>query len=541
MQLPKSVKENLFFLLAETASQVSKLQVVTETASASVAQRIMDRQGYSYNLKMRVHDGCLMAMRRGKKGDYDLYSLRAAEIIASGLERISDICQDCVSLMGKMSRKDSLKKQSSSDLLDDIQKGIDLIERAVEADDSRAALRISHIERKLDRTYDKAFRSHVRDISKKKHPEDVITSLFIVHRIEEMGDVLLDISEALVSAKLGQPIQIDRYRFLENALNDLGLQDVEVEQIAETKSGSGISGISSTKGDDEGYVAIFKDGKKDKLEEEKEKVEDWHEIFPGLAPQIFSYKKKGKNASLLIEHLEGFTFEQLLLQDSDDLLMQGLKRLNKTVKAVWDETKRKKVVQANHMAQLQKRLPSVLQIHGDFDFGRANVCGKKVKSLDQLINSAADLEAKYEPPFSVFIHGDFNLDNIIFDPETNKIRFIDLHRSGFMDYVQDVAVFMVSNYRLQVVDKRTRRRITDMAVGFHDGAQAYAKKNKDSSFDLRVAFGLARSFITSTRFILDTGLAESMFLRGVFILERLDELDKKSAKSFALNIEELFQ
>ena len=541
MRLPKSVKENLFFLLAETASRIADLRVATETASAAAAQGIMDRGGYGHNLKTRVRDGCLAAMRDNKKGEWDPHSLRAAEIIASGLERIGDICRECASLMGKMSHGDGLRKQSGSRLLDDIQKGIALIGKAVESNDGREALRIGHIERKLDHAYEKAFRDLVRDIAKKKYPEDAVASLFIVHRIEEMGDVLLDISEALVSAKLGRSIQIDRYRLLEKALNDLGIDDAEVAPMAETKSGGGISGISSKKEGDEGYVAIFKDGGKDKLAEERERVEDWHEIFPGLAPRILGYRKKGKKASLLIEHLEGFTFEQLLFQDSDELLARGLKRLNTTMKAVWNETKRGNTVEANHMNQLRERLPSVSRVHGNFNFGPAVVCGKAIKSLDRLIDGAAELEARLKPPFSVFIHGDFNLDNIIYDPEANRIRFIDLHRSGYMDYVQDVAVFMVSNYRLQVLDARTRGRIAETVVGFHAATRVHARKSKDASFDLRLALGLARSFITSTRFILDAGLAEAMFLRGVYILERLDALNGETEKTFSLDIEELFR
>ena len=57
---------------------------------------------------------------------------------------------------------------------------------------------------------------------------------------------------------------------------------------------------------------------------------------------------------------------------------------------------------------------------------------------------------------------------MIYDPLDKKVRFIDLHRSRYQDYVQDVSVFMVSNYRLQVLDAGTRARIADVAS---DGEQ----------------------------------------------------------------------
>lgn len=541
MQLPKSVRENLYFLLAETASQVANLQVLTETASSTVAQRILDRRGYSYNLKMRVHDDCLTALRRAKKGDIDGYSLRAAEATASGLERLSDICQDCVRLMGNLRRKDALGRYGSATLLKGILNGLDAIERAIDRDEPGLVLQIGNIERKLDRSAERVFRKQVEQLPKKKHPEDGVTALLLVHRIEEMGDVLLEVAESIVSAKLGQPMHLDRFKSLNDALDDLGLDNAAVEQIAETKSGSGVSGISDRgKAEGNGYAAIFKDGKKDKLNEEREKVEGWHEIFPGLAPQIISYKKKGKNASLLIEHLPGLTFEQILLQADDAVLAKAQKRLHKTVRAVWEETRRKKVVPAEHMMQLRKRLDSVLQVHPEFDLAGRTICGQQVSGLSRLINDAGKLEAKIEPPFSVFIHGDFNLDNVLFDPDSKDIRFIDLHRSRYMDYVQDVAVFMVSNYRLQVMDPVTRARVAEVAHGFYDFARDYAKSTKDQTFEVRLALGLARSFLTSTRFILDKALAGAMMRRGIYVLERLQCLDKKRMKSFRLPIKDLF-
>ena len=87
------------------------------------------------------------------------------------------------------------------------------------------------------------------------------------------------------------------------------------EPIAETRSGSGISGISATGQEDTGYVAIYKDGKKRKLREERRGLASWQEIYPGLAPRILSYHKRGQSASLLIEHLAGLTFEQILLHE----------------------------------------------------------------------------------------------------------------------------------------------------------------------------------------------------------------------------------
>lgn len=538
MRLPKIIKDNLFFLLAETNSQIANLQVLLETASATVAQRILDRHGYTYNLKMRIHDSCAELLRTGKKSNVNIFSLRAAEAIASDLERMTDICHECVRLMQKLPNRNVLRRHHTIDLLDEVIAGMALVEKAIDEDDTQIALKAGEVERKLDREYHKLFDRQVRNLKKQKHPEYTITALFVAQRIEEMGDVLRDIAESIMSARLGQPMHLDRFRSLKTALSDLGLIDADVEQIAETRSGSGISGISSS--NDEGYVAIFKDGNKEKLKEERESVESWHEIYPGLAPQILSYSKKGKNAALLIEHLPGMTFEQILLHEPDDYLEKTLKYLTRTIRDVWNETRKKKAISARHIQQLKKRLPSVIEVHPAFDSQSVRICGLKVRALESLIDDAEKIESRVQPPFSVYIHGDFNVDNIIFDMDSEKIRFIDLHRSSYMDYVQDIAVFMVSNYRLQVLDKSTRERITKVALTIYKFASGFARKNADKSFDVRLALGLARSFITSTRFILDKTLAKKMYFRGVYLLERINELDEDGMKDFRLPVRELF-
>ncbi|MCK4675154.1 MAG: phosphotransferase, partial [Gammaproteobacteria bacterium] len=259
-----------------------------------------------------------------------------------------------------------------------------------------------------------------------------------------------------------------------------------------------------------------------------------------LAPKILSYHKQGQSAALLIEHLAGLTFEQILLHEPAKLLDQTMKQLQKTLKSVWNETRSKKSVSANYMQQLEKRLHDVYALHPEFIHSDSQICGTAVPSFDALLRQAHKYEAGLKVPFSVYIHGDFNVDNIIYDPMERKINFIDLHRSDYMDYVQDISVFMVSNYRLRVVDPEIRRRISNLSCSFYDFTAAYANKNGDSTFDLRLALGLARSFATSTRFVVDKTLARAMWLRARYLLEIVLSTNPKQAKNFRLPIKEIF-
>ena len=55
-----------------------------------------------------------------------------------------------------------------------------------------------------------------------------------------------------------------------------------------------------------------------------------------------------------------------------------------------------------------------------------------------------------------------------------------------------------------------------------------------------MALALARSFATSTRFILDKSQATAMFLRARYLMERVLETEPKRAKSFRIPIQEIF-
>jgi Putative homoserine kinase type II (protein kinase fold) len=189
------------------------------------------------------------------------------------------------------------------------------------------------------------------------------------------------------------------------------------------------------------------------------------------------------------------------------------------------------------MAQLEKRLPDILALHPDFEWPDRVVCGAIAPGLRTLISQAKQREIA--SPFSVYIHGDFNLDNILFDTNENRINFIDLHRSRYMDYVQDISVMMVSCYRLQILEGPERARILRLAIDMANFAKRFARREKDTTFEFRLALGLARSLITSTRFILDPTLSRRMLLRARFILERIQYVPAGQEARFRLPLKDL--
>ena len=538
MRLPTSFRNNLLFLLSETQSQLSNLTVLLETGISGLAENILQRRGYATNLRMRIHQSSAEALRLNKKQPVDTLSIRAGEAVSMSLEGIIDSCFDCVEHVGRVHSKSILNKRNLLKMPRILLQCLQRLEASLEKnqaanlDDIRANYAL------LQQQHDAFYAKRMQTLNKLKHPEDAIESLFIANQLLQMGNLIISIAESVMSASIGQPLKLDGYLSLQSALEELETDEVEIKPIAETRSGSGISGIADTSGDN--YLAIFKDGNRAKLKEEKDSVKQWHRLFPGLAPQILAFNKQGKNASLLIEYLPGKTYENIVLHESDDNLQNATNRLYKTLEKIWKKTRRKRSVAANHMEQLRKRLPSVFEIHEAFNRPHESVCGKAVLSLHEMIDQAEKIEKALPASFSVLIHGDFNLDNIMYDETADKIHFIDLHRSASMDYVQDMSVFMVSNYRLQVVDQPTRRRINAVCQAMFEFASDFANKNNDSSFQVRLTLGLIRSFITSTRFIMDKTLANNMYLRAVYLLEKLLAHGQNDFSDYQLPVRELF-
>ncbi len=540
MSLPRNLRENLHFLLAETNAHLTLLKQYLDQPSINLASRLLERRGYVESLRHTIYNHALQQMTAAAKEEAQRQRLRSVETIATLLERIAELCRDAVVQGGHMRHQRRLRAKAFQVMLARVDEALLQIEPALLEMDARQALKIGKTERRLDRDYRKLLNEHTRAVKKAAQPVDNVTLILLAHRIEQMGDALLGISEAIISYCLGQQINTERFHALSASIGDLkqvnDLDSVQVVSLAQTRSGSAVNALS---GGDNVTHAVFKDGRKRKLKEERQRVEDWHEILPGLAPQILSYQKRGDSASLLIEHLAGETFEQILLHGSDELLEEAFAQLTKTLKRIWRETRSDKPVAADYSGQLSKRLAEVYAIHPAFQTSESVIGGLRLPAFKQLQSRLRRLEKGLKAPFSVYIHGDFNVDNIIYDPGEARINFIDLHRSRHMDYLQDVSVFLVSCYRLQVFDPKVRRRIQALCQAFYRFARAYARKQKDESFEIRLSLGLIRSFVTSTRFILDKSLSWAMFSRAVFLAERLLEAQEKK-KQYKTPIEEVF-
>ena len=114
------------------------------------------------------------------------------------------------------------------------------------------------------------------------------------------------------------------------------------------------------------------------------------------------------------------------------------------------------------------------------------VFGIQHRSIEDLLETMAAVEPGLAPPISVRLHGDFNTNNVVFDAATDRVHFIDVHRSGNGDYVQDVGVFLVSNVRHPIQDAALRAALMRINRQVRDFAAEFARLTGDVHFASRL-------------------------------------------------------
>ena len=103
--------------------------------------------------------------------------------------------------------------------------------------------------------------------------------------------------------------------------------------------------------------------------------------------------------------------------------------------------------------------------------------------------------------------------------------------------MQDVSVFLVSNFRLPFFEKDIRSKINHVILSFYKAILEFAKSNNDSTFKARLTAGLIRSYITSTRFELNEDFAKLMYLKAIYLLENILNYKQENWEDFNLREE----
>jgi phosphate uptake regulator/aminoglycoside phosphotransferase (APT) family kinase protein len=377
-------------------------------------------------------------------------------------------------------------------------------------------------EPELDRHYRVALTETLRRLRERGgDPAYLITNLFMAKFLERIGDSILNIGESTLLALTGERLKLHQYLHLEEMVGATTAGEaVDLQPIWGGISGARVWQVRV--GNQE--PLIWKEGEEGKIEEEIREIEEWNRLVPGLVPELRARYQHDGRESYLRQYVEGRLLRDIYLERPWDEKIQATRRLIETLSDVWRITARPDPPAVDYVRQIRSRLPDLYTTHPDLEeLGREGLTAAGIchRSLPQLLDLVAAAEPRLAPPCSVRIHGDFNTNNVFYDPERDAVHFIDVHRSGLGDYALDVGVFVVSSLRNPVQDAAGMAEIERLNRQLVDFAEEFARQHGDTALAVRLELSIARSLITSARLVTDPEFARNLYVRGVSRLERV--------------------
>ncbi|SDB08489.1 Phosphate uptake regulator [Desulfonatronum thiosulfatophilum] len=521
----EGLEQKIQFMVLEVSKQVDDTLKVLIRPDNSIIEKIASRDDYIDNFKSVIENTCFSRLHSQAHLDKTgIDFIRAVNIISNNLERISDFSVDIARQLRYISDHRFLDQFEYRPFFRQILGALDIVVRSLFHRDLSLALRICRAEFVLDKLYKHKFDRIIAQLQSGKETHNLITTLFIFRYLERMGDSLLNIGEAVIFSVVGEKLKINQYQALRESLDnldfDLRMRDVDFESIWGTRSGCRIGKVTNGAQSNATGV-IFKEGKLKKILQEKANIQQWETIFPGLTPKVFGFQESMDNASILLEFLTGCTFQEIVFNDDPEQLENAFFLVQETAAMIWQNTLRKGSKPCAFTSQLFSRLEDVFVAHPELNTPRTHFCGLELPATEELLAELAEVERELTAPFTVFTHGDYNINNIIYNQKEQRVHYIDVHRSKLDDYVQDVSVFLVSNFRIPIFEGAVRNNLNQVGLRFLQFARQFAKEHHDATFEIRLALGLIRSFITSARFELNAEFAAGMFARGVYLAEKI--------------------
>lgn len=534
--------ESVRFLLIDTQKQLQAIIDYVESGDKSLIAKSLQRVDYIDNHHLNLIDRA-SKLNQASNQDATRIAILSYEHISFSLKNLSQQLHNSAYDLKSISSIKLIQKKTIIESLVELNQGLDLVIPAIRSDQLSLSIDICKLQVRIHKSCEKRLQKYKQKLKTGQQTEALLQACFIVKDIDQMATSLLRIGEGIVSANMGQFIQIERYQALEATLSaipqtddspEIHPNDLMIHAMGETKSGCTISGVRSSQESESELLAVFKEGNQQKLLDEKKGIENWHQKFPGIAPEVYAYQNHGGKAALLFEYLTGKTFDKLLINNQQKPLKKALNELFKTLDRIWATTVISEQKPAHFMLQLKKRLNHIYEVHPNFNQKGFMIGKVRQASLEEIVSQAQTIETKLTIPNAVYTHGDFNTDNILYDALENQISFIDLHRSEYLDYVQDLSVLIVSFYRLNHFEPKTRKLIGKAMNAIYEFGQDYADKINDHDYESRMTLGLARSFLTSTRFVIDAAHAKNMHYKGRFLLEQLIQYRKKDPTPYQL-------
>lgn len=513
------IRELVTSMAGAVQAQVKGATSAVMTGDVEQARKVIEADDYIDNLHTYTETELSYLLLHGEGTD----RMRPVQLAMKVAEHLEDIADHAENIAKQALHLSPVKKQ---DMLLDIRAcyheaktGISQAIEAFTSGNIRLARSAARHEASLDEAYVAILKQVLVQLSLPgADTKLLLTQLFVAKNLERIGDKILEIAEEALAMITGERIKLHQVAHMNRLLKGTQGEESSLEGLWGTRSGSTIFKLER----DSNRTLIYKDGNIRKIGDEIAKIKEWDRIEPGLVPDVLRTFEHGNRKVMVTSFFEGQTVQEIYTSGSweDKQVVTG--RLIELIERIWTRSLSPERPGFDVVRQIRARLDAVFAMHERLLGIRGvatSVCGLEHDSLNDLLDRLEKHSNTLRAPFSIFTHGDFNTDNILYRAGDARLHFIDVHRSGNGDYLQDVSVFLCSNLRRPTLTSLQRVELDRVNALMEAFARRFADTWGDELFEERLAVLLGRSLITSTRFIGDYFTARELFLLGIEKLE----------------------
>jgi phosphate uptake regulator len=485
----------------------------------ALAESVIENDDLVDNLNLRVEARSFEMASHAGLSDAQQRAARSALKVATNLEHAGDAAADICKHIRIMKREGGTPARFDFAPLPDLAvKSLREAVRAYLREDLALARRACQREPEMDHLYVEGLSRVSTAIEERPDSaRERLHELALLKYLEKIGDYVINIGEQAIYLTSGRRLKFGQFQQLDEMLGAASAESGFAPYM------DGISGAMVARVGN-GVPLLYKEGSKRKIEAEVTKSAAWRSIDRNLIPKVLTTTSYQGRQALLREYVDGALLSYLLFEEGDaelELAVTGL--LCQTLLHLWTHTLVERAPEMTYVRQIEERLPEVYSVHPELRrlaTAKLRFRGGVCLPLRQQLERLSAVQKELAPPFSVWLHGDFNANNVVYNRRDGGLKFIDIHRSHFGDYLEDVTVFLVGLKREPELSNARRAALKRVESVIVEAVRGFAAQRDDESFERRLLLGLGRSYLTSARIILQPAHAEWLFRQGRVCLQK---------------------
>ncbi len=515
----RHVEEGLAHMSATVREQMEDALASFHNRDLGEADSVVERDDVVDNIYAALEQRIFEAIGAAGSNISETRRWRAALRVLSNLERIGDaathIAKHSIMLAQEPAPPLDFSIQELADAA--IASFVDGVNGFLKQD-LELAKSACEKEREVDEIYVKTLQQVAQILDAGEgHANYLLHVLAVMKYLEKTGDFALNIGEAAFFSVTGTRLKYPQFKQLETLLTEA---DQSNGARVYRHFWDGISGAIVLEIDSaDGHRYLFKEGGKRKIEDEISRGIEWESLAPAHAPHLIGRAQDKDRRAVLREFADGALVQDILLSQTDDeAKFVAMKALTEALMDIWSSTLVTRAPRLDYAQQIRSRLREVLRRHPDLE----DIAKEELEKYGGIFGALDLLQRREQglaPPFSVWVHGDLNANNAVYDGATRQVVFIDVHRSRYGDFAGDVGVLLTSTFR-QFPKKRVARTLGVVNDVLTETVGEFARKNGDQSFEERLRLARARALITSARLTDDAERAETLFAEGLKYLKK---------------------